>query len=180
MGIDVWVRRLRVANPTARVAPVPVVDRIDTPVRVLDHAAAASTQMSGLQVNLDCMAAPGIVIVGRLTNPLDRRMARDIVLTVAGARADVQRAQFRWPLTQTGDASAAAAGNAYRGFLRGQLERAHARWLLLLGASSSALLDPVVAVGDATLLRLPEASALRADPIAKQRLWLNVSQQAPA
>ena len=49
---------------------------------------------------------------------------RDIVLAVAGAAAELQKSQFRWPQTQTGDASESAARNAYRGFLRGQVERA--------------------------------------------------------
>ena len=140
-----------------------------------DQPVAPSLGAAELRVLLDCIAAPGIVLVGELGNPLDRQLAQDIVHAIAGMTVDVQRAQFRWPQTQTGDATPAAARNAYRGFLRGQLERASARSLLLLGAGAAALADDVSNFGDVVLLALPDARALRADPVAKKRLWLNVS-----
>ena len=184
LGIDIWVRRgssADIAGPApAERAPVRVVDG---PAENAAPAPATSTRDGEApNVQLDCWAAPGIVIVGELTDRPDRRIAQDIVLAVAGAAAQLQHTAFRWPLTQTGDAGLAAARNAYRGFLRGQTERAAARWLLLLGTTSTLLLDADVegaesAVGGLRTLRLPGASALRADPVAKQRLWLSVSQQ---
>lgn len=185
MGVDVWVRRGVFANAaaTATVAPVVSMQPVDVvattaPVAAVERPTSAAPSPT---VALDCLAARGIVIVGELVDPLDRRIAQDIVLAVAGAEVSPQRAAFRWPLTQTGDASVAAARNAYRGFLDGQTERAAARWLLLLGAAATVLLDadagqPNAAAGELRTLRLPTAKALRADPIAKQRLWLSVSQ----
>ncbi len=191
MGVDIWVRRRSVAADVAATPSVAPATSVAPVVSVAPIAAVAEPLHAALSptVALDCFSAPGIVIVGELLDPLDKRIAQDIVLAVAGAAAPLQHAAFRWPLTQTGDAGITAARNAYRGFLRGQTERAAARWLLLLGAAATALLEANADGDDSAAheertqraheertLRLPAASALRADPLAKQRLWLSVSQ----
>ena len=117
--------------------------------------------------------------MGECASPLDLQLARDIVLAVAGAAAEVQKSHFRWPQTQTGDASESAARNAYRGFLRGQVERASGRWLLLFGTTAQRLLEPDIQLGP-EMLRLPDLRALRADPNGKRQLWLSVSQRIRA
>lgn len=198
MGIDVWVRRAVPVSGTPTVVavvpsplpgPRPILTPTPTPTRspaptrpaaaappgVSEQPVAPRLGTAELRVLLDCIAAPGVVLVGELGNPLDRRLAQDIVQAIAGMTVEVQGAQFRWPQTQTGDATPAAARNAYRGFLRGQLERASARSLLLLGAGAAALTDQETNFGDVVLLALPDARALRADPVAKKRLWLSVS-----
>ncbi len=183
MGVDVWVRR----GGRASAAPAIVSVVADAPVvsgaSAAPVAPAAATEPSniarGPTVALDCLAARGVVIVGEFVQPPDRRIAHDIVMAIAGAAVSPARTAFRWPLTQTGDAGIDAARKSYREFLRGQTERAGARWLLLLGAAATELLDGFTSPDSASAvqtLRLPSASALRADPIAKQRLWLSVSQ----
>lgn len=191
MGIDVWIRRgapvavtpavvatpsqVRASEPTPRAKPSlagPVPQNTAVP------APATSPRASELKITLDCIAAGGFVAVGECASPPDLRLAKDIVVAFAGAFsgsvAQPQKSQFRWPQTQTGDASESAARNAYRGFLRGQIERADARCLLLFGAAAHGLLEHDAQLGVDTR-RLPDLRTLRADPNEKRQLWLNVS-----
>lgn len=184
LGVDVWVRRTVVAQAARVVAtPMAQVREISQAIPVavpVPRGAPAVQAVVELRIQLDCIAAPGIVIVGGFANLPDQRIALDIVQATAGVSAQTQHTQFRWPQTQTQtrDAGTSSAANAYREFLRGQVERAQARWLLLFGTAAASLLDSRGAVGDVTILQLPEAAALRADPQAKKRLWLSVSQPA--
>lgn len=196
MGIDVWIRRdapvavtaavvetppqVRTSKSTPRArhsAPAPVPERITAP------APTTSPRATELKITLDCVVAGGFVVVGECTSPTDLQLAKDIVVAFAGAfagsGAQPQRSQFRWPQTQTGDASESAARNAYRGFLRGQIERANARCILLFGATAHGLLEHDAQLGP-ELRRLPDLRALRADPNEKKRLWLSVSTHSPA
>jgi hypothetical protein len=189
MGIDVWVRRSRgdveVAAPTiqpkdarSKAPAVAVEPRIEAKTPASSPSPPPAAKPAGapqLRVLVDCVAAPGVLAVGELADASDRRLAQDIVLAVAGMAAAPQRAQFRWPQTQTGDSTPAAARNAYRAFLRGQIERADAKLILLLGAAAESLLESDAALGDVQFLRFPDVRALRADPLAKKRLWLSVS-----
>jgi hypothetical protein len=188
MGIDVWVRRGRSndlgAMSRAEVAVSPAPPRpASTPAPVVDggslqEIAQPARAQTAPSVQLECLAAPGAVAIGAFANPTDRRFAQDILLAIAGTGAAVQRAQFRWPQTQTGDASLAAARSAYGGFLRGQSDRAGARCLLLLGEAAQALLDPSFAVNECRVLRLRDAAALRGDAAEKKALWLTISPLA--
>jgi len=178
LGVDVWIRRSVLRKPAQHLTAPPKVEvseaaLLATPVPPEAPAAQAGIE---LRIQLDCIAAPRVVVVGAFANPLDRHIAQDIVQAIAGVSAPLQHTQFRWPQTQTGDAGVTAAANAYREFLRGQVERAQARWLLLFGAIAASLVDVRRGVGDVTILQLPDAAALRADPLAKKRLWLSVSQ----
>jgi hypothetical protein len=187
MGVDVWVRR-GVSQPPPVVAAEPgVVARVEPetvarvePAPVAGPRPIPLPQTADVRASLDCIAARGVLVIGDFANPLDRRLAQDIVLAMAGMTADLQRAQFRWPQTQTGDSTLAAARNAYRGFLRGQIERAGARQLLLLGSSADALLDSESGLGEVQIYRFSDARALRADPLEKKRLWLSVSPHVRA
>ena len=179
IGIDVWVRR-----DIAVVAPVPVVadlrevtrrpERSKPPLVVRSETAPVAA--AELRIALDCIAADGVVVVCECANALERRFVHDIVLAIAGTSVSAHKSQFRWPQTQTGDSSAAAARNAYRAFLRGQIERSSARWLLLFGATAQLLVDLEVNLGPETM-RLPDIRAMRSDPNGKKQLWLSVSQR---
>jgi hypothetical protein len=151
--------------PASQIRPAP------RPVRTV-----ATERDAAATVRLDCIAAPGVVVVGDLATPSDRRIARDIVLAIAGATASVSQAEFRWPVTQTGDSGPDARASAFRGFLHGQVERAAARRLLLLGARVATLLPDRATLGAAEVLHVSDAGALRADPAAKERLWRTVCQ----
>jgi hypothetical protein len=150
---------------------------------------SASASETDYRAELDCLASAGIVIVGRWQNALDRRLANDIAFALgsavandlggaqsANAQAKVQQTAFRWPSTQTGDASFAAARSAFKAFARGQTERAQARCLVLFGDVAAALAVDMESAVAAPVVRQPSIGALRADPNAKKALWLNVSQ----
>ncbi len=191
MGIDVWIRR----DAPFAVAPVGVVTppqvhapestrrvkpsvRERVPEKTVAPAPVTSPRASELKITLECIAAGGFVAVGECASPADLQLEKDIVVAFASALAgsvvQPQKSQFRWPQTQTGDASESAARNAYRGFLRGQIERANARCLLLFGAAAQGLLEHDAQLGVDTR-RLPDLRTLRADPNEKRQLWLNVS-----
>ena len=197
MGIDVWIRRdapvavtpavvvtssqVRAPESTPRAKPPvpgPVPEKTAVP-----PAPTTSLRASELKITLDCIAAGGFVAVGECASPSDLQLAKDIVVAFsgdfAGTVAQPQKSQFRWPQTQTGDASESAARNAYRGFLRGQIERANARCLLLFGAIAHGLLEHDAQLGVDTR-RLPDLRTLRADPNEKKQLWLNVSTHTRA
>jgi hypothetical protein len=199
MGIEVWVRR----QPAGQ-APLPAEDTVvappgagrpqprggdaATPVNrapVLARDPPKAVDDGDFRTELDCLAAAGVVIVGRWHSPLDRRLANDVVLAIALAHdpamvqpAKVQQTVFRWPATQTGDRSIAAASNAFKAFLRGQAERAHARCVVLFGDAAATLADDAEAAVP-RVVRQPAIGGLRADPNAKKALWLNVSQNVP-
>jgi hypothetical protein len=168
MGIDLWIRRAHVdSEPTIIAAPTvtqPVITvSIDAPP---PHPAP---------VELQCLAAPGVVVIGAFASVADRRFAQDVVLALAGARATVVRTQFRWPQTQTADVSPSAARSAFVGFLRGQTERSNARCLMLLGSGATALLEPAFSLDGCNVLNLPDAAQLRGDAARKKTLWLSIS-----
>ncbi len=186
MGIDVWIRRDAPVTVAAAVAATTPQAHASAPVaaaivRSPERSKPPPTAPAGaveLKIDLDCIAAAGVVVVGECATQPDRQLAKDIVLAFAGSGAQPQKSQFRWPQTQTGDASESAARNAYRGFLRGQIERANARWLLLFGATAHGLLEQDAQLPET--LRLPDLRALRADPNGKRELWLNVSTRIRA
>jgi hypothetical protein len=150
---------------------------------------AASATHGDYRAELDCLATVGIVLIGRWQNALDKRLAHDIAITLGGAIANeagmvqsanvqhkLQQTAFRWPATQTGDASFQAARGAFKAFVRGQAERAQARCTVLFGDAATMLAEDVEAAVAGSVVRQPSIGVLRADPNAKKTLWLNVSQ----
>jgi hypothetical protein len=201
MGIDVWLRRsapapdaqhAATASPTA--TPVSRKrsdsrDAVDAPPVALAQTQSPDAAVSEYRAELDCLAIVGAVLVGRWQNALDKRLANDIAIALgavlatdsamvqtAKAQQKVQQTAFRWPATQTGDASFAAARSAFKAFVRGQTERAQARCVVLFGDVAAALADEADSTVALPVLRQPAIGALRADPKAKKALWLNVSQ----
>lgn len=171
------------------------------PTRNAEPPAQPKTGSVDLRAELDCVAIDGVVLVGRWHNPLDRRLAHDIAVALATlhhrgvsqsadlqqkaqhaeqpSQPKIQQTAFRWPATQTGDRSAAGARNAFKAFLRGQAERAHARCVVLFGDVAADLADDLESHSLPATLRQPAIGALRADPNAKKALWLNALQNAP-
>jgi hypothetical protein len=199
MGIDLWVRRTgqRRANVeeawASAVGPTSaeLVRAADIEVRAANRSSNDAASVSrtdedaAYRAELDCLATQGVVIVGRWQNALDKRLANDIAMAIAMAHDQMmvqspklQQAAFKWPATQTGDRSFRAARSAFKAFLRGQAERAHARCVVLFGDAAGALADDQ-ASATARVVRQPSIGALRADPSAKKALWLNVSQNVP-
>ena len=174
MGIDLWIRRMPVeSQPEIVAAPTaaPIAARPAITVSI-------DTTPASAPVELECLAAPGAVVMGAFASVADRRFAQDVVLAVAGAKATVVRTQFRWPQTQTADRSPSAAHSAFAGFLRGQTQRSNARCLLLFGSAATALLEPAFSLDGCTVLSLPDAAQLRGDAARKKTLWLSISHLA--
>jgi hypothetical protein len=171
MGIDVWIRRAAVDSEPPQVA-MPTITPQSIPTVSID----ASSLPAPLE--LECIAAPGVVVMGAFASALDRRLAQDVLLAVAGASAKVVRTQFRWPQTQTTDRSPSAARSAFAGFLRGQTERTSARCVMLLGNAASVLLEPAFTLDGCNVFSLPDAAQLRGDAAQKKTLWLTISHLA--
>ncbi|HET6472838.1 MAG TPA: hypothetical protein VFG38_13415 [Pseudomonadales bacterium] len=188
------------ARLRARETPAKPAERSST-IPSNDSPVGAKPDDVDFRAELDCVAVDGVVLVGRWHNPLDKRLAHDIAVALAtlhqrpaSQSADlqqkaaqdgvpppqpkVQQTAFRWPATQTGDRSVAAARNAFRAFLRGQAERAHARCVVLFGDAAAELADDLESQSLPPTLRQPAIGALRADPNVKKALWLNASQNA--
>jgi len=182
MGIDYWRLRSRAAQTSARDVSERA-HRVDSapPVRVPSVEASVEPIQAGHEhaaapaMHLDGLAAPGVVLLGVFDAPADGRFALDVVQTIAGPDATPQRTQFRWPQTQTTDASLAAAGNAYMGFVRGQTERAAARCLVLLGTAAGALLDSSLMAPTCAVVAAADVAELRGDPAGKRELWQAIS-----
>ena len=89
MGIDVWIRRgavdaepPQVAAPTMTPQPTPAVsiDALPQPAPVVSIDALPQPA----PVELECIAAPGVVVMGAFASAPDRRFAQDVLLAVAG------------------------------------------------------------------------------------------------
>ena len=192
MGIDVWVRAMR-HPPQSR-------DRRDTDDRACcrgearakrrsDRARAGAQQTDArrparLRTNSDHArlhrVAHGVVVVGECASPLDRA-ARARHCARSGRRsAQLQKSQFRWPQTQTGDSSDAAARNAYPR-ISARPDRTRDRALAVVARRDC---DRIGRSRRATRTRdvahYRICRALRADPNEKKRLWLSVSPRIPA
>jgi len=175
MGIDLWIRRAPPNSPHAELAPAAV---DDWPAIQPTIPVSVDAPPPLAPVELECLAAPGAVVLGAFASGADRRFAQDVLLAVAGATAAIARTQFRWPQTQTADVSPSAARSAFTGFLRGQTQRTAARCLMLLGTAATALLDPAFSLDGCRVLSLPDAAVLRGDAGRKKSLWLTISHLA--
>jgi hypothetical protein len=190
MDIDLYVTREATSHVRRPQAPNMA---SDAPVAVatLSGGAAAgpsSTEVAALPaavadrdqsvaVALDCLAGAGVVAIGTFADAADARFAQDVLAALIGG-APVQKSAFRWPQTQTGDPSRAAAEQAYAGFLNGQTERAGARLLLLLGAAATMLLPVERADGGYAVVECAAVGDLRRDPAQKKALWLSIRRFA--
>jgi hypothetical protein len=177
MGIDVWLRRAAVAAEPAAVA-APTTTPQPTPSTQPTLTVPIDALPTPAPVELECIAAPGAIVMGAFASAADRRLAQDVLLAVAGPSAKVVRTQFRWPQTQTADRSPSAARSAFAGFLRGQTERTSASCVLLLGSAATALLEGAFTLDGCDVLRLPDAAVLRGDAAQKKTLWLTISHLA--
>jgi hypothetical protein len=116
------------------------------------------------------LSGPAAVIVGVLSTADERRIAQGIYLALAGPGADPSTARFEWPPAGAAVAGAAAAESACKAFLAGQVDRAGAACLVLLGdAETDRLPDPDRIT--VPVIRAPSAAALRAEPRLKRELW---------
>ncbi len=101
--------------------------------------------------------------------PPDLRLAQDIVLAIAGSGAPAAASAVPVAADSNGRCERVdAARNAYRGFLRGQIERANARLLLLFGATATGLLDHDAQLGLRNVRRSPDCARIARRPERKE------------
>lgn len=149
LGIELWVRRARAAPERAHDLPggAAVHAALDAPPeapadeRDLPGPAASST--AALSLTLVGLRSAGVLVIGELPLGEDRRFARDVLGAVAGATAaEPEVVPFSWPQSSRGDQGRDAAGQALEAFLRGQVERAGVRTLVIFGGGVRQLLFP--------------------------------------
>jgi hypothetical protein len=165
-----------VASDVLAAPPLASVDA--SSAEVAAPAAADRERERSVAVALDCLAGAGVVAIGTFAEAADARFAQDILAALLGSGTPLQRSAFKWPQTQTGDPSRAAAERAYAGFLNGQTDRAAARLLLLLGPAATMLLPAERADAGYALLECAAIGELRRDPAQKKALWLSIRRFA--
>ena len=111
------------------------------------------------------------VVVGTVASTEERRLAHGIYVALGGGGAEPTQARFVWPPEGLADRDPRAAATALAAFLRGQVERAGATCLVLLGEALAGL-DVSVAV---PVVRGPAARALIGDAQAKRSLWRRIA-----
>lgn len=191
MGIDRYVTR----GATSRLRPAPTPEAAlhaqsvaapdpadaDTSSAVVVASSAAVTDADrdhSVAVALDCLAGAGVVAIGTFATAADARFVQDVLAALLNKAAPLRRSAFKWPQTQTGDRSRAAAERAYAGFLNGQTERAGAHLLLLLGAEATMLLPAERADAGYAVVESAAIGDLRRDPAQKKALWLSIRRFA--
>lgn len=155
--------------PAAPSAPAARTSERRAPTEVLpapSRPAAARTD----RIEFVALSGPAAVVVGALSTAEARRIAHGIYLALAGPGAEPATARFEWPPAGAVVAGAAAAESACKAFLAGQVDRARAACLVLLGdAVTDRLPDPDRIT--VPVIRAPTAAALRAEPRLKRELW---------
>jgi hypothetical protein len=177
MGIDVWRRRADDSGGrrSGVATPEPLGDDAEAALAAVPASAAPGSAGSegvtpAAQIDLVALAGSGGVVVGRFGSPEERRLAHGVYLAVAGAPDEPVTARFQWPPPAALPTGPTSGATACRAFLEGQVDRARAACLVLLGdPEADGLPDPErVSV---PVVRGPSASALRSDPALKRQLW---------
>jgi hypothetical protein len=185
MGIDVWVRRHRVASvPSAEAAPATRERQRatvrETPAPRREAASPTPTPSAAVvdaPTTWTAIAVGRVVLIARCDTPQDRRFAQDLVLAVAGYPQDAPTLVTFVPTRAAGDETAA--------FARGQIDRRRAECAIVSRSAAAALALPVddaVEIGvtklnGARCFVVAELAALRSNPDAKRNLWRALSQR---
>jgi len=184
LDIDVWVRRGQsVVESGASSEPT-----VDQPVAqpaepAPDPTSAASVRVpirvSDFSLDLLGLHCAHALVIGELPLPEDRRFARDVLATLSEFSGEEStQTPFQWPQSSRGEQGRDAAGNALEAFLRGQVERAGVRVIVLFGDALRELLLPEldargqrVAFADAQCVLTGSTEQLRNSAERKRNLW---------
>jgi hypothetical protein len=191
LEVDVWVRRGQfvvesgASSEPAVEQPVaqPAESAPDTTSATPDPASAASVRVpirvSDFSLDLLGLHCARALVIGELPLPEDRRFARDVLATLSGFSGDEStQTPFQWPQSSRGEQGRDAAGNALEAFLRGQVERAGVRVIVLFGDALRGLVlpdldagDQRVAFADAQCVLTGSTEQLRNSAERKRNLW---------
>ena len=187
MGIDVFVRRSALQDapapeenaslalaepaPSAQSPTASKVPRADPAARIDSPSAPSAASQPAVEWDLVALTGGAGVVAGSFGTPEERRLANGIYVALGGGGGEPVQARFRWPPEGLGDRDARAAATALGAFLRGQVERAGAACLVLLG-EELARLEVTVAV---PIVRAPAARALIGDAHGKRSLWRRIA-----
>jgi hypothetical protein len=178
LGVDLWVRRnLALSN-----APVEETSMLEPdnglPAPEPGAAPMAPAEPETFTLDLLGFRSGPVLVIGTLPLAEDRRLARDVLAAACGGSVDdAAQAPFKWPQSSRGARDAAAAATALDAFLRGQVERAAVRVIVVLGRTVRALLFPEVEdetcvdFAGARCALTASAEELRASGQCKRRLW---------
>ena len=177
LDIDVWVRRgqsVVESGPSSE----PTLDQPDAQPAP-DPAPAASDRGSDFSLDLLGLHCAHALVIGELPLPEDRRFARDVLATLSEfSGEEPTQTPFQWPQSSRGEQGRDAAGNALEAFLRGQVERAGVRVIVLFGDALRGLVlpdldagDQRVAFADAQCVLTGSTEQLRNSAERKRNLW---------
>jgi hypothetical protein len=144
LGIDVWVRR---GQPVAELetAAEPATEQwVEQSVEAAPESVArASNGRPDFRLELLGLRCARALVIGELPLPEDRRFARDVLAMLSeSTQEESTQTPFHWPQSSRGEQGRDAASNALEAFLRGQVERAGVRVIVLFGEAFRQLLLP--------------------------------------
>ena len=114
-----------------------------------EPVARAPEPVAGFSLELLGLRCAGVLVIGELPLPQDKRIARDVLGTLVGfTDEESTQTSFHWPQSSRGEQGREAATNALEAFIRGQVERAGVRVIVLFGETLRQLLLPDVEAGD--------------------------------
>jgi hypothetical protein len=186
LEVDVWVRRGQaVVEPGASSEPItdqPVAlsaESVEPAEPAAEPTSAASVRVSDFSLDLLGLHCAHALVIGELPLPEDRRFARDVLATLSGISGEEStQTPFQWPQSSRGEQGRDAAGNALEAFLRGQVERAGVRVIVLFGDALRGLLladldagDQRVVFADAQCVLTGSTEQLRNSAERKRNLW---------
>ena len=133
----------------------------------------------GFSLELLGLRCASALVMGELPLPEDRRIARDVLGTLVGfTEEESTQTPFHWPQSSRGEQGREAAANALEAFIRGQVERAGVRVIVLFGETPRQLLLPDVGAGeqrveflDAQCVLTVSTEQLRNSAERKRSLW---------
>jgi hypothetical protein len=180
LDIDVWVLRGQSVVESGASSEPTVDQPVSRPTEPApDAASAASERVSDFSLDLLGLHCAHALVIGELPLPEDRRFARDVLATLSEfSGQESTQTPFQWPQSSRGEQGRDAAGNALEAFLRGQVERAGVRVIVLFGDALRGLLlpdldagDQRVAFADAQCVLTGSTEQLRNSAERKRNLW---------
>ena len=109
----------------------------------------APAPVGGFSLELLGFRCAGVLVIGELPLRQDKRVARDVLGALVGFTGEEStQTPFHWPQSSRGEQGREAAISALEAFIRGQVERAGVRVIVLFGETLRQLLLPDVEAGD--------------------------------
>lgn len=173
MGIETWRRRVERSAGDTPAPPEPTPLPAVAPAESAAPARAAADDRP-TRFRLVALTGTAGVVAGSIDSPEEYRTALGVFLALAGPGVEPNRTSFEWPLPGVGTRQGTPE-SASRAFLKGQVDRAGARCLVLLGEADADHL-PVPERLAVPVIRGPSVQALRGDGERKRALWHEIAK----